>query len=79
MLYLNCNSKNPKKGEGNMEWMTLFITSGKEVSRTDPLDSFEAALEAARCGPSGANFSIVCLAKNSKNDRQVLEGTVPQR
>lgn len=57
-------------------WMT-FLNRNGDVSRTEPLGSYDEALEAARRGPSGANFSVTFLAENRENDRQVLEGIVP--
>ncbi|MEX1063983.1 MAG: hypothetical protein WED06_01440 [Candidatus Paceibacterota bacterium] len=56
-------------------WMTFFIRNSN-VSRTDPLKSYDAAVDAARGGPSGANFSVVFLADDPENDRIVLSGTV---
>ena len=57
-------------------WMTFFNKSG-DVSRTEPICSFDEALEAARRGPSGANFCVTFLAESHENDRQILEGIVP--
>ena len=56
-------------------YMTFFLHNGN-ASRTEPLGSYDAALTAARSGPSGARFFISYLAENMENDRQLLEGFV---
>ena len=56
-------------------WMTFFNRHGT-VSRSEPLDSFDAALDAARRGPSGARFAVTFLAADPENDCQHLEGFV---
>ncbi len=57
-------------------WMTFFLHKG-HASRTEPLDSYDEAIEAARRGPSGAMFFVTHLAKDPNDAVQVLEGYVP--
>lgn len=56
--------------------MVFFIRYGGEISRTEPLRSYDEAIGAARRGPSGASFSISFFSDNWENDRIVLEGFV---
>lgn len=57
-------------------YMTFFNRGG-EVSRSDPKESYDEALDAARNGPSGASFAVSFFSDNPENDRIVLGGIVP--
>lgn len=56
-------------------YMVFFIRGGN-VSRSDPKESYSDALDTARRGPSGANFTISFFSDNPAGDRIVLEGFV---
>lgn len=56
-----------------MKYMVFFIR-GNEASRSEPLDSFDAAIEAARKGPPGAFFQISDISVSEYRIR--LEGYV---
>ena len=57
-------------------WMVFFNRNGN-VSRSDPKESYDDALNAARRGPSGASFAISFLSENPGNNCMMLEGIVP--
>ena len=53
----------------------VFFNATAGVSRTDPIDSYDAAIDAAKTGPSGAKFFVTDIS-DPNNYNIVTQGTV---
>lgn len=64
------------QGSFDMVWITFFVTKSN-ISRTEPLETCNMALDAACNGPPGAMFQISRFATNpGETDQFIVEGYV---
>lgn len=59
-----------------MNYMVFFIHQDGTVIHTAPINTFNAAIEAAKAGPRGAYFMLTDIS-NRNHYREIFTGYVP--
>lgn len=58
----------------NKKYMVFFIRKSGDITRSDEIDGYDKAIDAAKAGPSGARFQLVDIT--SEDYKVLLDGYV---